>query len=118
MTFAERHAWRVFLALGLLYVAFGVSDVSSAVTFVSRQLAMALIAIGVLQTAISTGAMRGGRRWAWLAMWVWPLYMLADALNLANEPTRGLGYGAFDAALAAITPLTLLLSARRYLRAA
>ena len=118
MRFAERNAWKIFLALGLLFVAFGVSDVSIAVTYVSRQLAMALIAIGVLQTAISAGALRSSQRWAWMAMWVYPLYMLADGVNLANEPTRGLGYAAFDVALAAITALTLVLSARRYLRVA
>ena len=114
MTFAERHAWKLFLALGLLFVAFGVSDVAIAVTFVSRQLAIALIVIGVLQIAISSTGLRSGRLWAWLVMWVWPVYLLADAVNLANEPTRGLEYAALNASLAAITALTLLLSSRGY----
>ena len=118
MRFAERNAWKFFLALGLLFVAFGVSDVAIAVTFVSRQLAIALIVIAVLQVAISSTALRSGDRWAWLAMWVWPLYLLADAVNLANEPTRGLEFAAYNASLAAVTALTLLLSARRYLRRA
>jgi len=116
MRIAERHAWKYFLALGILFVAFGVSDVAIAVTFVSRQLAMALVVIAVLQLAISATALRSGDRWAWLVMWVWPLYLLADAVNLANEPTRGPEFAAFNASLAAITALTLALSWRRYLR--
>lgn len=118
MRFAERNAWKFFLALGLLFVAFGVSDVAIAVTFVSRQLAMALIVMAVFQLAVSSTALRSGERWAWLVMWVWPLYLLADAVNLANEPTRGLEYAAFNASLAAVTAATLLLSARRFLRRA
>jgi len=115
MRFAERHAWRVFVALGLLYIAFGVSDISIAVTFVSRQLAIALIVMGVFQTMVSGTALRGGQRWAWVAMWVWPIYLLADALVLANEPSRGIGYAAFNASFAALLGLALLLSRRRYL---
>lgn len=115
MRFAERQAWKLFFALGLLGIAAGLSDVSSAVTFVSRQLAFAVTMLGVLLAVISATALRDGQRWAWFAMWAWPAYLLADAVNLAYERTRGLGYAAFDASLAAIIALVLLLSARRYL---
>jgi hypothetical protein len=53
LTFAERHGWKFFVGLGLLYVLFGVSDLSIAVTIDSRKLALALLAIGLLGTAIS-----------------------------------------------------------------
>ena len=72
--------------------------------------------IGVFQTVVSSTALRGGQRWAWIVMWVWPAYLLVESMVLANEPTRGLGFAAFDASLAAILALALLLSARRYLR--
>lgn len=118
MKFADRHAWKYFLGLGLLYIAFGTSDVGIATTYVSRSLAFALTVIGVLTAALGATALRDGQRWAWITMWVWPVYMLAGALNLANEPTRGLGFSAFDVVLAGITILVLVLSARRYLRPA
>ena len=115
MRFAERNVWKVFVGLGVLSIAFGVSDVSIAVTFVSRQLAIALIVMGVFQAAVSGTALRDGQCWAWAAMWVWPVYLLADAVVLANEPTRGLGYAAFNASFAAFLGLALFLSRRRYL---
>ena len=118
MSFADRHAWKFFFGLGLLYIAFGATDLGPAVTYVERLLAVALMVIGVLTAAVGGGALRGGERWAWMAMWVWPVYMLAGAVVLANEPTRGLGFAAFDGFMAGVTILVLLLSARRYLRLA
>jgi hypothetical protein len=116
MRFAERHAWKLFLAWGLLSIWFGASDLSSAVTFVSRQLALSILVIAVLQIAVASTALRSGHRWAWLVMWLWPLYGVVDSVNLATEPTRGLAYAAFDASVAAVMAVTLLLSSRRYLR--
>jgi hypothetical protein len=116
MRFAERHAWKFFLALGLLGIVAGLSDVTSAVTFVSRQLAIAVTMIGLLLAVISATALRGGQRWAWFAMWMWPAYLVADAVNLANEPSRGLGFAAFDASLGAVIVVVLILARRGYLR--
>ncbi len=115
MRFAERHAWKLFFALGLLGIVAGLSDISIAVTLASRQLAIAVTVMGLLLAVISATALRGGQRWAWFTMWIWPAYLLADAVVLAYEPTRGLGFAAFDATLALLMAMALLLSRRRYL---
>jgi hypothetical protein len=114
MRFAERHAWKLFFALGVLGIVAGLSDISIAVTLASRQLAIAVTVLGLLLALISATALRGGQRWAWFTMWIWPAYLLADAVVLAYEPTRGLGLAAFDATLALVMALALLLSRRRY----
>lgn len=116
MGFAERHAWKFFLALGLVGMAAGLSDIWIAVTFVSRQLGIAVTVIGLLMAVISAAALRGGQRWAWFTMWIWPAYLLADAVALANEPSRGMGYAAFNGSLAMVTAVVLLLSRGRYRR--
>lgn len=119
-TFTERHAWKLFLALGLLGIAFGVSDLLSAVTFVSRQLAVAIIVIGVLQTAICATALRGGQRWAWFVMWIWPVYAVVDLLVLTTAgPGRPeIASVVYSTAVAVVTVLALVLSRGRYRGAA
>lgn len=119
MTFAERHAWKLFLAYGVLGMWFGVSDLLSAVTWVSRQLAVAIIVIAVLQTAICATALRGGQRWAWFVMWIWPVYAMVDLLVLTTDgPGRPeIASIVYSTVVAVVTVLALVLSRGRYLRA-
>lgn len=117
MRFAERHAWQFFLAMGLLGIAFGLSDLSIAVTFVSRQLAVAILVIGILQTVVSATALRDGQRWAWLLMWIWPAYAVADLLVLTTRPGGPeVASIVYSASVALLAVLALGLSHRRYLR--
>ena len=45
--FAERHAWQVFLALGVIYIYFGTSDLSEAASYDSKVAAMSLLVIRI-----------------------------------------------------------------------
>src|SRR5687767_7412723 len=36
----------------------------------------ALAVLGLLSLAVSATALRRGDRWAWFAMWIWPLWVL------------------------------------------
>jgi hypothetical protein len=78
-----------------------------------------LVMIGSLTAAISVTAFRRGERWAWYAMWVWPLGVAAAAALIANSMGPGTGIpipimsGAF---FVVVMVATLGLSARRYLR--
>jgi hypothetical protein len=115
LTFAERHGWKFFVGLGLLYVLFGVSDLSIAVTIDSRQLALALLAIGLLGTAISLTGLRRGERWAWLAMWVFPAHAAVDYSLVLSRPGGPPAVSASVGILLIIIPaIALGLSFRRY----
>jgi hypothetical protein len=79
-----------------------------------------LLLIGILSLAISVTALRRGERWAWFAMWVWPLGV-ALIVTVLWSATRGPGEGIpipiiSGSITIVISILTLALSARRYLR--
>lgn len=118
--FAERHAWQVFLALGVVFIYFGASDLTGAVTYLAKETCLSGLLFGLLGTAISVTALRDGARWAWLAMFVWPFFGLFDTLFLVSEPgaTFDLGIIAEIALLVVVPLLALALSGRRYLRPA
>ena len=114
--FAERHAWQVFLALGVIYIYFGTSDLSEAASYDSKVAAMSLLVIGLFGTAISVTALRGGARWAWLTMFVWPLFGLSYTVFSLGKPFATIDAGAIAwISVFVIVPLlALALSRRRY----
>jgi hypothetical protein len=116
--FVERHAWQVFLALGVIYILFGSSDLSEATTYDSKVAALNLLVIGLFGTAIGVTALRQGARWAWLTMFAWPIYGLAFPFFQLSRPfaTVDLLTIAWIVVFVVVPVLALALSARRYLR--
>lgn len=116
--FAERHAWQIFLALGVVFIYFGASDLNGAVTYGVKETALSGLIFGLLGTAISVTALRDGARWAWLAMFVWPFFGLFDTFFLLTEPGASFDVGTIaEIALLVVVPLlALVLSGPRYLR--
>lgn len=103
MRWLERHAWWGLLAIAVLYVAFGITDIlggpeadpgiplgltgSTLVQlnagsppayrlydFYTRLNGLNLIVIGIVSAAILLLAFRRKQRWAWWTMWVMPLW--------------------------------------------
>jgi hypothetical protein len=78
-----------------------------------------LLVIGLLSLAICLTGLRRGERWAWLAMWVWPLWValvIPLLLGAARTPGAGVPVPIISGSIVfVITVATLLLSSRRYL---
>jgi hypothetical protein len=74
---------------------------------------------GILSLAISVTALRQSERWAWYAMWVWPLgiALIVAVLWSATRPGQGIPVPIISGSITVVISLaTLLMSARRYLR--
>lgn len=82
----------------------------------------ALVLVGLLTVAISLTALRRGERWAWYAMWVFPLWVaLVYLVFWIAQPDLHSGIPIpliSGAVFLVITAATLVLSSRRYLRQA
>lgn len=80
----------------------------------------ALVVVGLLTVAISLTALRRGERWAWYAMWVFPLWIaLVYLVFWIAQPDLGSGIPIpliSGAVFLVITVATLVLSFGRYLR--
>jgi hypothetical protein len=78
-----------------------------------------LLLVGLLSLAISVTALKQGERWAWLAMWVWPLsvaLVIPLLLGAARTPGAGVPVPVISGSIVfVIAVATLLLSSRRYL---
>ena len=74
--------------------------------------------LGILSLAICVTALRRGERWAWLAMWVWPLgvaLIVAVLWSAIRGPGEGIPVPIISGSITiVISVLTLALSARRY----
>jgi hypothetical protein len=79
-----------------------------------------LLLLGLFSLAISVTALRRGDRWAWYAMWVWPLgvaLVVAVLWSAIRGPGEGIPIPIISGSITiVISVLTLVLSARRYLR--
>lgn len=75
---------------------------------------IAAAAFSLLGALLSANAFRGGQRWAWGAMWLFPLVLAGYAAVFLNRQVTSLA--AYCGALAAISALVLLLSIRRFRR--
>jgi hypothetical protein len=78
-----------------------------------------LLVVGLLSLVICLTGLRRGERWAWLAMWVWPLLaalVIPLLLGAARTPGAGVPVPVISGSiLLVIAVATLLLSSRRYL---
>jgi hypothetical protein len=79
-----------------------------------------LLMLGILSLAICVTALRRGERWAWFAMWAWPLgvaLIVAVLWSATQGPGEGIPIPIISGSITiVISVLTLALSARRYLR--
>ncbi len=89
MTAIQRAAQVLMVIFGLLTIVFyaSVYAASGADAFPSD--ANALIAtggaaLGVLVIALATAGINSGERWAWLALWVLPAFLVAHAALLGT----------------------------------
>jgi len=81
-----------------------------------------LLMIGLLSLSITLTALRRGDRWAWYAMWVWPLgILLIEAQLLSSVRTLGSGIPVpviSGTIFIIVSVVTLAISYRKYLRMA
>ena len=79
-----------------------------------------LLILGIFSLAICLTALRRGERWAWNAMWVWPLgvaLIVAVLWSATQGPGNGIPVPIISGSITIVISLaTLALSARRYLR--
>jgi hypothetical protein len=77
-----------------------------------------LLFIGLLSLAVSLFGLRRGQRWAWVTMWLWPLYLVLGVTTLAlteKVPGAGIPVPMISGTIfLIITVGTLALSARKY----
>ena len=152
MTWFGRNAWKIFVGLAAVMIAFGLGDIQQGgMTFVSGEAVMFhrltgttwdglrvahpgaanladyhvriggvwLLMLGGLTLAICVTALRRGERWAWYAMWIWPIGIATGmaVMGSALVPGTGTPIPIISGTLfLVITVVTLALSARRYLR--
>lgn len=147
-SFVEQHAWLLLLFVSGVSLLIGLGDyalqqggdtdmvksmtgttwadlqagapaTASLLDLSARVLGAWLIGFSVLGVAISATAYRAGERWAWFAMWSFPVVMAlvfvafftADRVGDATPP------GLYSApAMIVISSLGLLLPARRFFR--
>ena len=79
----ERYSWTVFVFLSAVLVLFGVSDLPGATSSTARENAINEFFIGCLSAAIAVMALRRRQRWAWYAMALWPLWIVAQSVRAA-----------------------------------
>jgi hypothetical protein len=76
---SARYAWTAFVGLGALMILLGVGDMFSAATSPSRENSLNELLIGLFGVAIAVYGLRRGERWAWYAMLLWPLWLIAQS---------------------------------------
>ena len=85
----EHYAWTVFVALGLILFLFGVSDLfgdsSMSVKGVLREIhdlnrenSFDEMQSGLFLVLVAVFGLRRGDRWAWYAMWLLPIRVVAE----------------------------------------
>jgi hypothetical protein len=78
-----------------------------------------LLSLGLLSALVCLTGLRRGERWAWYAMWIWPLWLaLAVYLTWSAEKVPGAGTPVpviSGTILFLVAVLTLALSSRKYL---
>ena len=124
MRFAERYAWLVFVLLSFVLLPIGLSGPQGPVGPGSPVQAFGVanptvldleirfrgtIVLGmvIFSLGIALVPFRSGARWAWLALWYWPVFFLLHVVAF--------GTWLPDIPLAALAAGSLLLSSRRYL---
>jgi hypothetical protein len=124
MRLAERYAWVVFVLLALVLLliglsgsqgpmgpgspvgAFGIANPTE-LDLDIRFRGTVVLGMVIFSLAITAFPFRSGQRWAWFALWYWPLFFL---LHVA-----AFGTWLPDLPFAILAAGSLLLSTRRYL---
>ena len=108
----EERAWIMLFALGTLYLlaafthvtGLSLEDLSKElqaasptiahfVRFTDREAGIDLAGFAILAMVIAAGSYRKGERWAWYALWIVPIHMIALTANsLVAGQTFGLGF--------------------------
>ncbi len=113
MTAARRVAQGLMVFFGLLPIMFYSSVYASTGEDVFPDEANALIAtagvaLGVLVIVLATAGISSGERWAWLALWVLPVFFLAHAILLGTWVPDGVLAALGAAALIVTRPRHVL----------
>jgi len=80
----ERYSWTVFVSFSAILVLFGATDLPGASTSTSRENAINELFIGLLSAGIALMGLRRRQRWAWYAMALWPVWIVAQAVRAAS----------------------------------
>jgi hypothetical protein len=109
MTATQRAAQTLMVILGLLTIVIysSVYAVPGNDAFPSDANALIVTggaALGILVIALATAGINSGERWAWLALWVLPLFFMAHALLLGTWIPDGVFAAATIAALIITRP--------------
>ncbi len=95
-------------------------QVANLVDYLVRSGGAHLLVVGLLSTFISLTAFRQGQRWAWYAMWIWPLWIVLVVpvlLNAYQQPGPGIPPPLVSGPIIfALSVLTLGLSHRKFFR--
>jgi hypothetical protein len=96
------------------------SGAANLIDYQVRASGAGLLLLGIFSLAVSVTALRRGERWAWYAMWVWPLgvaLIVAVLWSAIQEPGEGIPVPIMSGSITiVISVVTLALSARRFLR--
>ena len=89
MTVVQRAAQGVMVTFGLLIIVFlgSVYADTTGVRFpddANALIASAGVALGCLVIALATAGVSSGERWAWLSLWVLPVFFLSHCLVLGT----------------------------------
>jgi hypothetical protein len=102
---------------GITWESIRSSPVASQIDWMVRAQAIWMIIAGLLSGLVSATAFRRGERWAWFAMALWPIAILAIDVNLLialKHPTQGVPPPLVSGAvLVVLSVVTLALSFRR-----
>jgi hypothetical protein len=71
-----RYAWLVFAGLGVLFILLGIWPALFG-SGPGRQFFISFILIHVFWILLAVYPLRHGERWAWYAMALWPLWLIA-----------------------------------------
>ena len=109
MTASQRAAQTLMVIFGLLTIVFYSSVYAATGNDAFPSDANALIAtggaaLGVLVIALATAGISSGERWAWLALWILPLFFVAHAVLLGTWIPDGVFAAASVAALIITRP--------------
>ena len=80
----ERYSWTVFVFLSAVLLLFGATDLPGAASSTARENALNELFIGGLSAAVAVMGLRRRERWAWYAMALWPLWIVAQSLGAAT----------------------------------
>jgi hypothetical protein len=79
MSGLARHAWIVFAGVGVLMILLGLWPAIFGPPGIERQYALDFILIHVFWILFAVFGLRRGERWAWYAIALWPLWLIAES---------------------------------------